>query len=66
MDSLLTFRELIERPVREYEFVSDVTRSWDVESNALFFRRTTMWPILSSHVRLAAMTPLDLGELTNK
>lgn len=58
--SLLTLRELIERPVREYEFVSDVTRSWDVESNALFFRRTTMWPILSSHVRLAAMAPLDL------
>ncbi|GAA5827293.1 hypothetical protein JCM3770_006117 [Rhodotorula araucariae] len=41
----------IERPVREYEFVADVTRSWDQEGNALFFRRTTMWPILSTHAR---------------
>ncbi|BGP52974.1 hypothetical protein JCM8202v2_000531 [Rhodotorula sphaerocarpa] len=38
-----------ERPLREYELVHDVTRSWDVGSNALFFRRTTMWPILSTH-----------------
>ncbi|GAA5980104.1 hypothetical protein JCM10908_001538 [Rhodotorula pacifica] len=40
-----------ERPLREYELVSDVSRSWDVETNALFFRRTTMWPILSAHAR---------------
>ncbi|BGP36851.1 hypothetical protein JCM10449v2_000753 [Rhodotorula kratochvilovae] len=41
----------IERPIREYEFVADVTKSWDQEGNALFFRRTTMWPILSAHAR---------------
>lgn len=40
-----------ERPVREYELIADVTKSWDQEGNALFFRRTTMWPILSAHVR---------------
>ncbi|KAK4332461.1 LOW QUALITY PROTEIN: Metal homeostatis protein BSD2, partial [Rhodotorula toruloides] len=39
----------LERPIREYELVSDVLKSWDQESNALFFRRTTMWPVLSAH-----------------
>ncbi|GAA5864562.1 hypothetical protein JCM3774_005166 [Rhodotorula dairenensis] len=51
-----------ERPLREYEFVSDVTRSWDVESNVLFFRRTTMWPILSSHAREHPI-PLKTGSV---
>ncbi|KPV78562.1 uncharacterized protein RHOBADRAFT_51016 [Rhodotorula graminis WP1] len=47
----------IERPVREYELVADVTRSWDQEGNALFFRRTTMWPILSAHARSHPLAP---------
>ncbi|GJN91736.1 hypothetical protein Rhopal_004759-T1 [Rhodotorula paludigena] len=42
----------IERPIREYEFLADVVKSWDHDENALFFRRTTMWPIISAHARL--------------
>lgn len=56
-----------ERPLREYELVNDVVRSWDVDSNALFFRRTTMWPVLSSHVSISASrtNPQPVPELTS-
>ncbi|BGP28973.1 hypothetical protein JCM10296v2_000709 [Rhodotorula toruloides] len=47
----------LERPIREYELVSDVLKSWDQESNALFFRRTTMWPVLSAHARIHPPVP---------
>ncbi|CDR49337.1 RHTO0S25e01596g1_1 [Rhodotorula toruloides] len=47
----------LERPIREYELVSDVLKSWDQESNALLFRRTTMWPVLSAHARIHPPVP---------
>ncbi|BGP21774.1 pleckstrin-like domain-containing protein [Rhodotorula toruloides] len=47
----------LERPIREYELVCDVLKSWDQESNALFFRRTTMWPVLSAHARIHPPVP---------
>ncbi|GAA5988830.1 hypothetical protein JCM11641_005033 [Rhodosporidiobolus odoratus] len=47
----------IERPIREYELVADVVKSWDNESNVLLFKRTQLWPVLSSHARLHPTMP---------
>ncbi|GAA5877427.1 hypothetical protein JCM8547_008796 [Rhodosporidiobolus lusitaniae] len=47
----------IERPIREYEFVSDIIKSWDDGSAVYVFRRTPLWPILSSHARLHPTMP---------
>ncbi|GAA5900022.1 hypothetical protein JCM6882_007027 [Rhodosporidiobolus microsporus] len=47
----------IERPLREYELIADVVKTWDNESNVLVFRRTPLWPILSSHARLHPTMP---------
>ncbi|KAK4698636.1 hypothetical protein P7C70_g7637, partial [Phenoliferia sp. Uapishka_3] len=40
-----------ERPIREYEILDDVVKSWHQEANILIIRRTTLWPVLSSHLR---------------
>ncbi|BGP12868.1 hypothetical protein JCM10213_009304 [Rhodosporidiobolus nylandii] len=47
----------LERPIREYELVTDVVKSWDNESNVLVFRRTPLWPILSSSARIHPCMP---------
>lgn len=47
----LLARRIAERPIREYELVADVVKSWDESSNILILKRTTLWPLLSSHVR---------------
>ncbi|GAA6005756.1 hypothetical protein JCM10207_005323 [Rhodosporidiobolus poonsookiae] len=47
----------LERPIREYEFVADIVKSWDDSSNVLVFRRTPLWPVLSSHARLHPTMP---------
>ncbi|GAA6036830.1 hypothetical protein JCM8097_006301 [Rhodosporidiobolus ruineniae] len=47
----------VERPVREYELVSDVVKSWENDSAVFIFRRTPLWPILSSHARLHPTMP---------
>jgi hypothetical protein len=39
-----------ERPIREYELLAEIVKSWDHDSNILIIRRTTLWPLLSSHV----------------
>ncbi|KAI5480006.1 pleckstrin-like domain-containing protein [Pseudohyphozyma bogoriensis] len=41
----------VERPIREYEFLTDVLKTWDHDSNILLIRRTPLWPVLSAHLR---------------
>ncbi|GAA5832843.1 hypothetical protein JCM11251_000501 [Rhodosporidiobolus azoricus] len=47
----------IERPIREYELIADVVKTWDSDSAVLVFRRTPLWPIISSHARLHPTLP---------
>ncbi|KAM0793335.1 hypothetical protein ACM66B_000791 [Microbotryomycetes sp. NB124-2] len=42
----------VERPIREYEFVADVVKSWDHDTNILIIKRTTLWPLLSASLRI--------------
>ncbi len=41
----------VERPLREFEVLADVVKSWDGEANILIIRRTPLWPILASSLR---------------
>ncbi|GAA5964413.1 hypothetical protein JCM21900_006421 [Sporobolomyces salmonicolor] len=47
----------LERPIREYEFVHDVVKSFDDDSSIFVLKRTAMWPILSSSARLHTAMP---------
>ncbi|GAA5889986.1 hypothetical protein JCM5296_003670 [Sporobolomyces johnsonii] len=47
----------VERPIREYEFVNDVVKSFDGDSSIFVLKRTAMWPILSSSARLHPAVP---------
>ncbi|KDE05435.1 hypothetical protein MVLG_04230 [Microbotryum lychnidis-dioicae p1A1 Lamole] len=59
----------LERPVREYELVTDVLKTWEHESNYLCIRRSTLWPLLSPSLRPQPLVPrgdtVQL-ELTNR
>ncbi|KAK4055325.1 hypothetical protein OIV83_000608 [Microbotryomycetes sp. JL201] len=47
----------LERPIREYEFVADVIKSWDHDTNILIIKRTTLWPLLSASLRIQPAVP---------
>ncbi|KAK4050502.1 hypothetical protein OIO90_005085 [Microbotryomycetes sp. JL221] len=47
----------VERPIREYEFVSDIIKSWDHDTNILIIKRTPLWPLLSASLRISPATP---------
>ncbi|GAA5899260.1 uncharacterized protein JCM6883_005161 [Sporobolomyces salmoneus] len=47
----------LERPIREYELVNDVVKSFDGDSAVFVLRRTTLWPILSAHARMHPVAP---------
>ncbi|GAA6022638.1 hypothetical protein JCM11491_001146 [Sporobolomyces phaffii] len=42
----------LERPVREYELLNDVIKSFDGDSAVFVLRRSTLWPVLSTHARI--------------
>jgi len=41
----------VERPLREFEVVADVVKSWDGEANILIIKRSFLWPVLASSLR---------------
>ncbi|GAA5923551.1 uncharacterized protein JCM15063_003684 [Sporobolomyces koalae] len=47
----------LERPIREYELLNDIVRSFDEKSAGFVLRRTKLWPILSAHARPHACPP---------
>ncbi|GAA6058748.1 hypothetical protein JCM10212_003436 [Sporobolomyces blumeae] len=46
----------LERPIREYELVNDVLKTFEGDSAAFVLRRAALWPVLSSHARLHPAT----------
>lgn len=52
-----------ERPIREYEFISDVLKSWEHE-NILLVKRTPLWPLLSAHVSRGKIASFATPQLT--
>ncbi|GAA5998170.1 hypothetical protein JCM5350_006399, partial [Sporobolomyces pararoseus] len=47
----------LERPIREYELLNDLIKSFDGDSGVFVLRRTTLWPILSAHARPHPVAP---------
>ncbi|KAM0748719.1 hypothetical protein T439DRAFT_291712 [Meredithblackwellia eburnea MCA 4105] len=61
------FRSMgLERPVREYELLDDVFRSWNGEANILIIRRTPLYSVLGAQSRLPSRNQADFVQLEGK